>query len=139
MNKPTNFELEQSRLRQFETNWRAIGWWAETWSSEGRWNIQFGAELFSPTHLASMLEEDHKDSIENWHKSSSYFRSDNPPEISTYPSRFYMDERNWVVGDTAIKACGGAILIAKRLYPDQMLTGREFHQKLQGTRQQPTS
>lgn len=110
---------EHAVLAQFRYDWRSIGWWAEA-NMQTYPVCQFSAALFSPTRLREMIEEGYKDDVDAWNRSSSLFKSEVPPELLEYPSHRYMDDISWSVGDTAIRACGGAIVIAKMLYPLEM-------------------
>jgi hypothetical protein len=78
-----------------------------------------------------MIDEEHRDDTECWRNTSSFLRPTLPPQRSEIPSPFYMDDMNWSVGGTAILACGGAIVIAKRLYPLEMPTAKQFRHAIE--------
>jgi hypothetical protein len=117
MTTSQTIEKQTEMLSQFENDWRSIGWWAETVAPDEE-SDKFRAALFSPMSLEWMLEEDYKDRIIQWHRTPTHFRSPTELPHPINPSRFYMDDRNWAVENTAVRACGRAILIARSLYPE---------------------
>lgn len=128
-----SLEQEIEVVEQFQSSWRSIGWWAETYFVDGQKSRKIGAALFSPYDLERMLEKDHKDALAVWQDSPRCLRSSVPPELPIYPSRYYMDERNWAVARTATQACGRAIIIARELYQGEMPTVEQFRSAVQNS------
>lgn len=117
-------------LHRFRDDWQSMGWCAEVeYIQQGaiRDRDEYRATLISPNTLRFLLDQDHAESLAAWNNSSPYFRnSDGPPARRNSPNAYQMYDAVWSIGDTATKACGGAILVARRLYPGEMPTAKQF-------------
>lgn len=117
-------------LHQFRDRWRSLGWFADVDhipSGKYRNKDEFRATLISPNRLRFLLDQDYAESLSAWENKSPYFRNiDTPPERRESPNAYQMYDVVWSIGETARIACGGAILVAQRLYPEEMPTPEQF-------------
>lgn len=118
-----SIEQEVAVIEKFRTSWRSIGWWSEVSRVGGYW---FKAVLLPPRVLQEMLNNEHEESLEIWKKNSVYVANEITPERLEYPTSYNKVEIKWSVGTSALTACGGAIDIAKRDFPDEMPTVEQF-------------
>jgi hypothetical protein len=125
-----NFEV----FENFRDSWRAIGWWAETYTRGHVRTLEYRATLISPIALGKMLDDEYDQRLGMWNYRRRRRGIDVPPERPKVPSAYQMYEAVWSVGETALQACGGAILVAKHLYPQEMPTPKQFKHALQATR-----
>ncbi len=126
-------EKEIAILHQFRDGWRSLGWWADIdylQLGDLRDTDEYRATLISPKRFKFLLDQDYLDSTVEWEKRpsyNSYFGNpSSPPERRESPTAYQMYDEVWSVGETAVQACVGAILVARRKFSEEMPTRETF-------------